>query len=205
MNRDTVLDIVRETGHSRFPYSPTRDLKDVSGVVLAKDLLYWLLQHDEDEIDWDSLRQEALMVPPSAPLLHLLRTYKDTRRHLAIIMNEYGSMEGVATLEDVIEEIVGDIFDESDLPMREFHELSDGSWIVRAKVDLRKLCTKLGVAWEPTFEVSTIGGLVTEELEQIPVAGDSIEWKGHRIEVLRADERRAKLLRVQPITPRTDH
>lgn len=205
MDRTEAIEFVQRTGHSRFPFSPTRDLKDVSGVVLAKDLLYWLLKHDTDDIDWESLRKEALIVPPSAPLLHLLRTYKDTRRHLAIIVDEYGSIEGIATLEDVIEEIVGDIFDESDLPMREFHELSDGSWIVRAKVDLRKLCTRLGVAWDPAVEVSTIGGLVTEQLEQIPRAGDSIEWKGHRIEVLRADERRAKLLRVRAISPRTDH
>ena len=197
MNRREAMEFIRQTGHSRFPFSPTRDLKDVSGVVLAKDLLYWLLRHDEDDIDWDSLTKEALIVPPSVPVIQLLRTYQDKRRHLAIIVDEYGTVEGIATLEDVLEEIVGDIFDESDLPMREFHELADGSFIVRARIDLRKLSAKLAVAWDPKIAASTIGGFVTEKLERIPRAGDAISWKGYQIEVLRADKRRAKLLHIR--------
>ncbi len=197
MNRSEAMEFVRQTGHSRFPFSPTRNLKDVSGVVLAKDLLYWLLHHDEEDIDWDSLTKEALIVPPSVPLIQLLRMYQDKRRHLAIIVDEYGTVEGIATLEDVLEEIVGDIFDESDLPMREFHELADGSFIVRARIDLRKLSAKLAVAWDPKIAASTIGGFVTEKLERIPRAGDAISWKGYQIEVLRADKHRAKLLRIR--------
>ncbi len=196
MQRDEAMNFVRETGHSRFPFSATGDLKDVSGVVFAKDLLYWLLNHPGDDINWSDLVKEPLVVPPSVPLLQLLRTFRDNRRHLAIIVDEYGTVEGIATLEDVLEEIVGDIFDESDLPEREFHELADGSLVVRARVDLRKLSATLGVAWDPESEASTIGGLVTELLERIPAAGDRILWKGYRIDVLRADERRAKLLRV---------
>ncbi|MGB5719048.1 MAG: hemolysin family protein [Woeseiaceae bacterium] len=197
MNRTEAMEFVRQTGHSRFPFSPTRRLKDVTGVVLAKDLLYWLLHHDEDDIDWGSLTKEALIVPPSVPLIQLLRTYQDRRRHLAIIVDEYGTVEGIATLEDVLEEIVGDIFDESDLPMREFHELADGSFIVRARIDLRKLSAKLAVSWDPKVAASTIGGFVTEKLERIPRAGDIISWKGYQIEVLRADKHRAKLLRIR--------
>jgi CBS domain containing-hemolysin-like protein len=196
MSRTEAMELVQKTGHSRFPFSPTRDLAEVSGVVLAKELLHWLLQHEDKKIDWQALAKDTLVVPPSAPLLQLLRTYKDTRRHLAIIVDEYGTVEGIATLEDVLEEIVGDIFDESDLPTNEFHELADGSLIVRARVDLRKLSSKLGVAWDPSIEATTIGGLVTEMLERIPVAGDTITWKGHRIDVLRADKRHVKLIRI---------
>ena len=196
MNRAEAMEYVRNTRHSRFPFSPTRDLKDVSGVVLAKDLLYWLLQNDDEEVDWDALLQDPLVVPPTVPLLQLLRTYKETRRHLAIIVDEYGTVDGLATLEDVLEEIVGDIFDESDLPMHDIYEQADGALIVRARVDLRKLSAKLDVPWDPAIEPSTIGGLVTERLERIPVVGDVVAWKGFRIEVLRADSRRAKLLRV---------
>ena len=169
-------------------------------MVLAKDLHHWLLQNDRDEIDWSEVMKDALIVPPSVPLLQLLRTFKDRRRHLAIVIDEYGTVEGIATLEDVIEEIVGDIFDESDLPTHEFHELADGSLIVRAGIDLRKLSGKLDVTWDPEIAPSTIGGFVTEELERIPVAGDTILWKGYRIEVLRADKRRAKLLRISSDT-----
>ena len=196
MRREEAIEQVRGSGHSRFPISSTRDLGDVVGVVLAKDLLYWLLNHGDDEIDWPSITKEALMVPPSVPLLQLLQNYKDNRRHMAIVLNEYGAVEGIATLEDVLEEIVGDIFDESDTPVRDTHKLADGSLVVRSKVDLRKLSAALKVAWDPEIEAATIGGLVTDELERIPEAGDIVIWNGFRIEVLRADERRATLLRV---------
>ena len=116
---------------------------------------------------------------------------------MAIIVDEYGTVEGIATLEDVLEEIVGDIFDESDMPMRELHKTNDGSYIVRAKIDLRKLSAQLSVPWDPNTPASTIGGFVTEKLERIPKPGDTINWKGYQVEVLRADKRRAKLLRIR--------
>jgi CBS domain containing-hemolysin-like protein len=197
MKRDEAKEYVRKTRHSRFPYSPTRDLKDVSGIVLVKDLLTWMLHNDTDEIDWQAVTSETLIVPPNVPLMQLLRTFQDERRHLAVIIDEYGTVEGIVTLEDVLEEIVGDIFDESDLPMREFQELEDGSLIAPARVDLRKLSTRLAIVWDPKIEASTIGGLVTEKLERIPRVGDTISWRGYRIEVLRAEKRRATLLRIR--------
>ena len=197
MNREQALSYVRDSGHSRFPFSPTGDFDDVSGVIFVKDLLYWLLQNDTSEIDWNTLLQEALVVPNSVPLPQLLKTYQETQRHLAIVVDEYGSVEGIATLEDVLEEIVGEIRDESDIPVEEFLEQPDGTLIVRGNVDMRKLCTKLGVAWDPELEVSTISGLVTEILERIPVAGDVVEWNGFRVEVLKADWRRARLLSIR--------
>lgn len=197
MKRDESKEYVRKTRHSRFPYSPTRDLKDVSGIVLVKDLLTWMLHNDADEIDWQAVTSETLIVPPNVPLMQLLRTFQDERRHLAVIIDEYGTVEGIVTLEDVLEEIVGDIFDESDLPTREFQELEDGSLIATARVDLRKLSTRLAIVWDPKIEASTVGGLVTEKLERIPRVGDTISWRGYRIEVLRAEKRRATLLRIR--------
>jgi CBS domain containing-hemolysin-like protein len=197
MNRDEALAYVRESGHSRFPFTPTGDFDDVSGVVLAKDLLYWLLQNDAPDIDWDALRQDALVVPNSVPLPQLLKTYQDTQRHLAVVVDEYGSVEGIVTLEDVLEEIVGEIRDESDLPVEEFQDRTDGTLIVRGNVDMRKLCARLGITWDPELEVSTISGLVTEILERIPVVGDDVDWNGYHIEVLRADRRRARLVSIR--------
>jgi len=196
MDRDEATRLMRESSYSRFPFSPTLDLGDVTGVVFAKDLLYWLLQNDSRQVDWDAVRKDVLVVPDSVPLPQLLRTYQDTRRHLAIVVDEYGSVEGIATLEDVLEEIVGEIDDESDLPADDFQERPDGSLLVSARVDLRKLSDRLGIVWDPSVEVSTVGGLVTETLERIPAAGDSIDWNGLHIEVLRADKRRARILRV---------
>ena len=199
MNRHEAMSLLRTSGHSRFPFSPTRDLEGAAGVVLAKDLLHWLLQHDEEQVDWQVLVKEPLIVPRSAPLIQMLRTFKDSHRHLAIVVDEYGSVDGIVTLEDVLEEIVGDIFDESDLPVAEFHETDEGDLVVRAHVDLRKLCARLHVSWDPETEPATIGGLVTETLERIPVVGDVIEWNGYNVEVLRADRRHAKLLRISKL------
>jgi CBS domain containing-hemolysin-like protein len=201
MDRDAAIELLRDTGHSRYPFSPSEVLDDVSGVILAKDLLYWFVQNDECQIDWDSLRRDILVVPRSSPLPQLLRTYQDSHRHIAIVVDEYGSVEGIATLEDVLEEIVGDIRDESDDPVEDFTEKPDGDLVVKANVDLRKLSAKLGIAWEPEVDVATIGGLVTELLERIPAVGDSICWNGYRITVLKADRRRAKLLAVRPADP----
>jgi len=197
MSREQALAFVRETGHSRFPFSPTDDLDDFAGVVLVKDLLYALLQKGDTDIDWNALVKEALVVPDSVQLPQLLKNFQEARRHMAIVVDEYGSVEGIVTLEDVLEEIVGDIRDESDVPADDFLNSEDGALVVRGNVDMRKLSAKLGIAWDPGLEVSTIGGLVTEDLERIPVAGDSIHWNGYRIEVLRADRRRARLLVIR--------
>ncbi len=197
MDREQVITYVRTSGHSRFPFSPTGNIDDVSGVVLTKTLLNWLLENDDREIDWDAVRMEPLVVPDTAPLPQLLRTYQETHRHLAIVVNEYGSVEGIVTLEDVLEEIVGDIRDESDVPGDDIVEQPDGTLICRGTVDLRMLSARIGKAWDPEPDVSTINGLVTEILERIPVVGDKVQWNDFSIEVLRADRRRARLLSVR--------
>ncbi len=196
MSRDEAIALARNTGHSRFPYSPTGDLEDVTGVIFVKELQFWLLANEDAKVDWEHLRHEALVVPESLPLMRLLRSFQDSHRHLAIVVDEYGDVKGLATLEDVLEEIVGDIRDESDRPTRDIVENADGSFSARGTVDLRLLSNKLHIPWEPEDEVTTISGLVTETLERIPLAGDTIEWQGYEIRVIRADRKRANVLRI---------
>ena len=197
MDRQSALAMVRESGHSRFPFSRTGSLDDVSGVVMAKELLHWLLEHEGSDIEWDSLIKEPLVVPTSATLPQMLKHYQESQRHLAIVVDEYGSVEGIVSLEDVLEEIVGDIRDETDVAVSDFLERKDGTLVVRGSVDMRKLSAKLGIHWDPELKVATISGLVTEMLERIPEPGESISWKGYRIEVLRADRRRIRLLSIR--------
>ena len=199
MGREDALALVSETGHSRFPYSPTGELDDVSGIVLVKELLQWKLRNGGDSIDWEVLRKEPLVVPESLPLPRLLRIYQESHRHMAIVVDEYGGVQGIATMEDVLEEIVGEIYDESDRPSKDIVERKDGSIFVKANVDLRKLCTALGLTWQPEHDVTTVGGLITERLESIPVVGDSIEWNGYRLTVLRADRQRITTVSVRKI------
>jgi len=197
LDRRQAIELLQETGHSRFPYSPTGDLDDVSGIVLAKELLNWLLENPDDTINWEFLRHEALVVPESAMLPRLLNTFQQSRRHMAVIVDEYGGVQGIATLEDVLEEIVGEIDDELDVPAEDFARQPDGSLVVHANVDLRKLSARLEVPWDPALDVATIGGLITERLERLPIAGDRIEWNGYDVEVLRADRRRPRLLSLR--------
>jgi CBS domain containing-hemolysin-like protein len=100
-------------------------------------------------------------------------------------------------MEDVLEEIVGEIYDESDRPSNDIVKLKGGGFQVAASVDLRKLSATLGITWEPDGDISTVGGLVSETLEQLPSVGDSMNWQGYRVTVLQADRQRAKLLSVR--------
>ncbi len=198
MQRDEALSVARSSGHSRFPFTPDGDPDNVTGVVLVKELQHWLLTNKGDDVDWESLRIDALIVPETASLPKLLKTFQESHRHMALVVDEYGDLQGIATLEDVIEEVVGDIRDETDRPFNDIAESSDGTLLVRAAVDLRMLSARLGIPWEPEEDVTTVGGLVSEVLERIPEVGDAIEWQGYAIKVLRADRRRARLLHVRP-------
>ena len=197
-SREEVLKTMREMEYSRYPFSRTAELDDVSGVVLARDLLFWIHEHPGQDIDWDSVLGEALVVPESTRLEDLLKTFQTEQRHLAIVVDEFGDVEGIATLEDVIEEIVGEIEDESDEPVPRIWRRPDGSIDSRGGIELRRVCSMLGMDWSPEGEVTTIGGLVTETLGRIPVVGDALEWRGYRLEVLAANPRRAELIRISP-------
>ena len=199
MDRASVLERIRATGHSRFPFTETGDLSDANGIILVKELLDWLIENDSKSIDWNTLLRETPFIPETVQLTRLLRTFQETRRHLAIVVDEFGAAQGIVTFEDVLEEIVGDIKDESDAVSQDIRFAEDGSLIVQADVDLRRLCNRLGLTWIPDEEASTIGGLVAERLERIPVAGDVVEWNGCTVEVLSAGRRRAELLSVRQV------
>ncbi|MEJ8569155.1 hemolysin family protein [Elongatibacter sediminis] len=203
-SREEVMAKLRTTRFSRFPFSVTRELDDVTGVVLARELLFWMHEHPESEIDWDAVRDDALIVPESTRLDSLLKTIQSERRHMVLVVDEFGGVEGVATLEDVIEEVVGEIEDETDEPTRRLWQRPDGSLHIRAATDLRRVCSVLGLDWQPEAEVTTLGGLVTENLAHIPTVGEAIEWRGYRLEVIRADERRVEMVRVVPADENPD-
>ena len=192
------LETVRATGHSRLPFSTTDDLDNVSGIVLTKDLLFQMHADPNREIDWTALIREPLSIPESKPLNDLLRVFQETRSHMAIVVDEYGGLEGIVTLEDVLEEIVGDIIDESDRQVEDMWPLPDGSVEVLASIEMRKLGAHMGFEWHSDSGITTPGGLVAQRLGRIPVAGDTVEWEGYRLDVLLATPKRAERIRVSP-------
>jgi len=191
------LEVVRKSRHSRLPFSTTDELDQFSGIVLAKELFFQLEQSPDSEIDWETLVHDPVVVPGSRHLNSLLKTFQEGRRHMAIVIDEYGGVEGIVTLEDVLEEIVGEIVDESDPQVREMWPRTDGSLDVVASIEMRKVGEALDFEWPANGDITSIGGLVAELLGRIPVKGDVVEWNGYRLEVLSATQRRAERIRVR--------
>jgi CBS domain containing-hemolysin-like protein len=197
LSRQRLLRIMKQSRHSRFPFSTTNQLEQVSGVVMAKELLFQLQDNSDETIDWSRLVYEPIFVPETAPLNSLLRTFKEARRHMAIVVDEYGDVQGIVTFEDVLEEIVGDIFDESDRPIDELWSQDDGSLHALGTIELRKLSRQLGIKLPPDTEASRLGGLVTDLLGRIPVKGDTVEWNDCCLEVLSASQWGAELVSIK--------
>jgi len=198
------LEVIRRSRHSRLPFSATDDLDQVAGIVLAKELFFLLEKRPEQEIDWEALMREPLIVPESMRLNSLLRAFQEGRKHLAIVVDEYGGVEGIVTLEDVLEEIVGEIIDESDSYVQEMWPQADGSLEIIASIEMRKVGEHLGFEWFSDGDITSAGGLVTELLGRIPIKGDAVEWNGYRLEVLSATQRRAERIRIRPIATQAE-
>ncbi|MEC8651438.1 MAG: hemolysin family protein [Planctomycetota bacterium] len=189
---------VQRTGHSRFPYTPTGELDDVKGVVLTKQLLFHL--RDREAPEWESLLVDLLIVPESATLNNVLRKFQVSRRHMAIVVDEYGSTEGIVTLEDVLEEIVGEIEDESDTMPTLIIERADGTLMCRGVAEVADVFEKLALQDVET-ESKTLSGFLSERLDNVPTAGAHVDVGGFRFEVTKANNRRAERVRVTRLDP----
>lgn len=193
------LRVIQECGHSRFPYTPNGELDSVTGVVLVKDFLFLL--REQREVDFASLATPSLVVPSATPLERLLRTFQEERRHLALVVDEYGGTQGVVTLEDVLEEIVGEIEDESDLVDQTIIRRSNDVLICRGSAETRKIFERFGIDDDAESESVTLAGYVAELVGRIPRVGDSVERNGLRYTVLRASARRAERIEVRRVIP----
>ena len=202
--RDENLEVLRQSRHSRLPYTTSDDIEQVSGIVLAKDLFFQLEKDPGGEIQWETLVHRPLIVPESKPLNSLLRVFQENRKHMALVVDEYGSFEGIVTLEDVLEEIVGEIVDETDDDIQEMWPRPDGSLEIAASIEMRKVGEQLGFEWVSDADITTAGGLVTELLGRIPAKGDVLEWNAYQLEVLAASQRRVERIRIRPIDPEAE-
>jgi magnesium and cobalt transporter len=194
------LPLVLSTGHSRFP-AVEGERDKVVGVLLAKDLLRY---YSEESFDVRDLLRPAVFIPESKRLNVLLRDFRANRNHMAIVVDEYGSIAGLLTIEDVLEQIVGDIEDEYDFDEDEDNILpvKDGAegarWRVKALTEIEQFNETLGTRFSDN-DVDTLGGLVAHHLGRVPRKGDVFELENIRFEVLRADARQVHVLLVEKL------
>jgi putative hemolysin len=191
------LTLIKRTGHSRFPFSPDGNLDTAEGIVLVKELMFRLREAPEP-LDWKSVLGPLIFVPSSTPLERLLRTFQEERRHMAIVVDEYGGIQGIVTMEDVLEEIVGEIEDESDRVDPYIIRRPDDSLLCRGWAETRKVFELLGIDEE--VELVTLGGFVAELLGRVPRTNDEVDWNGYRFSVLRATARRAERVAVRKVS-----
>jgi CBS domain containing-hemolysin-like protein len=184
---------VRDSGHSRFPFTPTGELDHVNGVILTKELLFSLRERTEP--DWRQLSIPSLIVPATATLNHVLRRFQRAKRHLAIVVDEYGSTRGLLTLEDVLEEIVGEIEDESDTDESNVQERADGSLVCRGIAELAPIVLRLGIP-PPDTASKTLSGFLAERLGTVPTPGAQLELGEWLLTVTKANNRRAERIRI---------
>jgi len=196
---DELVPIVVESGHSRFPVLG-EDRDQVIGILLAKDLLRHYAENATGDFDIREVIRPAVFVPESKRLNVLLKEFRKNRHHMAIVVDEYGGVAGLVTIEDVIEQIVGDIADEYDVeedqPIRRDGERQ---YTVRALTRIAEFNEYFGTQYSDS-EFDTIGGLVAHGFGRVPRRGDSLKLEDLEFRVLRADRRRIDLLKV--LTPR---
>lgn len=197
---DEILDVIIQSGHSRFPVIG-EDRDEVLGVLLAKDLLRYFGSEDADDVPLLKILRPVSVIPESKRLNALLKEFRDSHNHMAIVVDEYGGVAGLLTIEDVLEEIVGEIDDEHDHEEAAFIR-PDGdqngrpSFAVRALTRVEDFNEFFECALEDE-EYDTIGGLVMHELGRLPRRGEKVEFGGFEFAIVTADKRRIDTLQVQ--------
>ena len=181
------------------------DPDNIVGVLHAKALLREVQSHDGhiDEIDVRAVASEPWFVPESTDCLRQLHEFRDRREHFALVVDEYGALQGVVSLEDIIEEIVGEIDDEHDIPVPGMRRQGDDTYIVDGRVTIRDLNREFD--WNlPDEEASTIAGLVLHEARFIPEEGQSFDIEGLKIDILRRNGNQLRSLRITRRAPETE-
>ena len=189
--REAVAAVIA-SGHSRIPiYKDTRD--NIVGIVHAKDLLSCLAEPDQQDRQVSSIMREPFFVPETKNIRTLLQEFRTQKQHIAIALDEYGGTSGLITIEDVLEEIVGDIQDEHDKPSQEdIRDMGQGVYEMSGRAFLEDLA-ELGMPLQ-SDEVDTIGGYLSTEAGHVPAAGETFTVEGWKFTILDADKKHIKKL-----------
>ena len=192
---EKLLETVIESGHSRYPVINEKK-KRVEGILLAKDLLPLLSL--KEEINLDSIMRDAKVVPETKRADSLLEEFKKDKSHLAVVIDEYGEICGLVTIEDILEELVGEIEDEHDIDDLDLIQVSEKEFIADAKIEIDEFEEKFGVDLNEST-VETLGGYMTKRLGILPKVGDKIIVDSVELIVTAADKRRIKKIGISTI------
>ncbi len=195
---DEMLQQAINGGHTRIPvYGRNRD--DILGILHTKDLLPELAREPEKRGEpWTKLLRQPVFVPETKPIDALLQELQRGRNHMVVVLDEYGGVSGLVTMEDVLEEIVGEIVDEYDAAHVEgLRELAPGVCEALGRVHIDEINERLGLELPEDADYDTIGGFVFNELGHIPTAGEDLLWRNVRITVLDATRRRIERVRIE--------
>lgn len=199
---EDILKCVTESGHSRFPVINDNAENEVKGILLAKDILHHRSDNGDQEFNlFDSVR-DPLFVAESMRLHSLLKRFQERRSHMAIVVNEYKGIAGLITIEDVLEQIVGDIEDESDIETDDMITQPDKNLFrVNAQTEIEEFNEYLGANFPR--DVDTIGGVILKLAGRVPDVGEKFDHLGFKFEVTEADGRRILNLDVTPVSQPT--
>lgn len=200
---DQMLEVIIGSGHSRFPVTG-EDRDEILGILLAKDLLKFFHRKGEDTLRIDDYIRPVNVIPESKRLNALLKEFRASHKHMAIVVDEYGGVSGLLTIEDVLEEIVGEIDDEHDLEEAALIRPdtdSDGRpcFSVQALTKIEDFNEFFGCGFAEEVDYETIGGLVMHELGRLPLLGEKMEYEGFEFLVTIADRRRVDELQVSRV------
>ncbi len=186
MNLSDVIDIVKRSGHSRIPLFG-ESLDDIKGIIYAKDLLSYAFENKDPDLI--SIARKPYFIPENLKIDDLLREMRKKRLHIAIVVDEYGGTSGLVTMEDIIEEIVGEIEDEYDTEPPPIIEISADTYMVEGTVTISDLNEQLDIRI-PEEEFETVGGLIYDLVGSLPEKGQAVEYRSHKFVVHRVEGQR---------------
>ncbi|MCR4421181.1 MAG: hemolysin family protein [Exilispira sp.] len=172
---DKIFDKIINCGHSRIP-AYDESIDNIVGVLYAKDLLKYFFKEQKAEINIKKILREPFFIPETKKVSDLLREFKEKKVHIAIVLDEYGGFSGIVCLEDILEEIVGEIFDEYDTEEKLIEKISDKEYLITSKISIFDLNEELKLSL-PEDLADTLGGFIMENLGDIPKKGDSFTYQ----------------------------
>lgn len=195
---ETVKRTIIESGFSRIPVYE-EDMDNIRGTLYVKDLLPYI--NNDRDFAWQQLIRKPFFVPEHKKINDLLADFQTNKIHMAVVVDEYGGTEGIITLEDILEELVGEIWDEHDEATEDFRQQSDGSWLVSGSASVDDLYETLGLPEDEDIDSNTVNGLVQEKTCHLPKVGDHFTLGGYEGVVTRTARRRVTEVRLNLTAP----